>query len=828
MNINKLTISRRSAVLLILAIAFGLRVWGLSFGLPFEFHPDEGQYVTEALNWHFTGQLHVGTVNPPLFIYVLAAAYGPWLASSPFEPTTAWITAAYTFARLWSVAFGVLTVALVFAAGRRAHGLWLGLVAMALYAGVFLPAREAHFAVNDTIATFLVLLAIYAALGILRRGYRADYALAGVAVGLAAAAKLNLALVVLAVLAAHLLANPVAPFRLGAIFGGVAGRRWWGSLGLAGLTFAVVSLPIFWDAPRLVENLGKHLQFGAEGYKGLQMAPAGGWIYYLNVLGWGMGWLLLPAIAGGLGGALAQRFRPGGVLAVFPVALFLYMGAQKILFARFLLPAMPPLLILAGLGLLALTSRWPQLRRWWPVALAALLAQPLACLLWFNHLLTLPDTRQLATNWLLAQFPKDTVLVKESYSVLPAAFIIDQPWPFKTIQIDERGPARNDPDYYVQHKTNLIAVSNFTFARVRQEAEAEAARQSQLARLEQQAELIKIFSPYRSDFTGWFYLDELYGPAGEVLQRTAPGPLIKIYRLPYQNQPHQTNQPPFAVPVNANFGDKLRLLGYSLPQRRFQPGEAVPVTLVWQAVARLPETYVIFNRLLDGRQQPWGGYDRWPQETANTNLWHPGEVVVDAFSVPVKADAPPGVYTIDIGLYNQADPAGTPLPLLRDGQPIGQTSVRLGPLKIGGAPPGFAQNPVAPQHVLSTDLGQPPVIRLRGYNLARSAAALTLKLYWESLAPTEVDWSVFVHVRNAAGQTVAQKDGPAGGGQYPAALWDAGEIITDELTVPLPAELPPAEYKLVVGLYNLADGARLAVPEQPNNEILLQTWTKSP
>lgn len=810
---------RRGTLIFCLWLAFALRVWGLPFGLPYEFHPDEGQYVTEALNWHLTGRLHTGTVNPPLFIYVLAAAFQPWLMITPFQPGDAWITTAYTYARLWSVVFGLLTAALLFAAGRRLHSTRLGLVALALYCGLFLPARESHYAVNDTLAAFLALLAIFAALGIFRRGRRSDYALAGLAVGLAAAAKLNVALVGLAPLVAHMLAVPAGQHRLRAIVGH---RQVWIGFGLALLAFTLVSLPVWLDASRFVENIGKHLQFGSEGYKGLQMAPAGGWFYYLSVAGWGLGWLVLLAIIGGLGWVAARRFQPGYVAAVFPLALFLFMGAQKILFARFLLPAVAPLVLLAALGLMALATRRLQQRWLWPPLLALLLAQPLAYLIWFDHLLTRPDTRQLASEWLAAEFAPDTVLVKESYSVFPDKFFAPARWPFKSVQLDGRGPTRNDADYFVAHKTNLIAVSNFASARVRQEPAEEAARQQQLAVLAERATLLKEFSPYVRQ-PDWFYLDELYGPAGEAFQRVAPGPFIKIYRLPYENQPYSTQNPPISVPVNANFANKLLLLGYDLPTRRADLGGSIPLTLYWQAPARLTETLVIFDRLLDANQQSWGGYDRWPQETANTNLWQPGEVVVDTFNIPVAANAPAGIYTIDIGLYNHDDPAGTPLPLLHDDQLVAQASVRLGPLKIGGAPPGATTTLANPQTVTNAIFDSQ--IELLGFDLDNSTLNnqnINLTLYWQALAQTPVDWSIFVHVRDAAGQMVAQMDGPAGGGNYPASLWDAGETIIDTLAVPLPDNLPPGVYQLVVGLYNLTDGTRLAMVDTTDDGLVIE------
>jgi hypothetical protein len=246
----------------------------------------------------------------------------------------------------------------------------------------------------------------------------------------------------------------------------------------------------------------------------------------------------------------------------------------------------------------------------------------------------------------------------------------------------------------------------------------------------------------------------------------------------------------------------------------------------------MAENYVVFNRLLDQQQQAWGGYDRWPQETAKTSLWRPGEIVVDTFNLPVAAETPAGVYTVDIGLYNQADSSAVPIPILNDGEATGQNSLRLGPVKVGGAPPEITKlaQTKEPQISLSTELGQPPVILLRGYDLAQTEEALKLTLYWEALAQTPVDWSIFAHIRNAANETVAQKDGPAGGSGssfYPSSLWDARERVVDTLIIPLPAGLPVGKYTVVVGLYNLADGKRLAVPGTANQEIILTAWERS-
>lgn len=280
--------------------------------------------------------------------------------------------------------------------------------------------------------------------------------------------------------------------------------------------------------------------------------------------------------------------------------------------------------------------------------------------------------------------------------------------------------------------------------------------------------------------------------------------------------------PPIQYRVEANFANQLLLLGYDLPTRRVEPGQDLPITLYWQALQPITQPYLEFNHLLDARQQVHGGYDRLPREEYNPLFWKPGEVVVDAYSVPVNSTAPPGVYHLDLGVYLPRGEQAVPLPLVQNGRPIDANSVTIGPLKVGGPPPGAVLTPaqLAPQHPAQIELGQPPAIRLRGYDLTQSADALQLTLYWESLAQTPVDWNTFAHLRNPAGQTVAQKDGPTGSGEYPTSLWDAGELLADEVT--LPVEALSGRHTLFIGLYDLQSGQRLPAPANPANEVLLQ------
>jgi len=78
------------------------------------------------------------------------------------------------------------------------------------------------------------------------------------------------------------------------------------------------------------------------------------------------------------------------------------------------------------------------------------------------------------------------------------------------------------------------------------------------------------------------------------------------------------------------------------------------------------------------------------------------------------------------------------------------------------------------------------------------------------VVPVELDWLVrdrsgpltaFVHVVAPDGHVVAQHDGLLGGQYTPSSRWLPGLLLPDRHLIPLPADLPPGEYSLKVGLY---------------------------
>ena len=120
--------------------------------------------------------------------------------------------------------------------------------------------------------------------------------------------------------------------------------------------------------------------------------------------------------------------------------------------------------------------------------------------------------------------------------------------------------------------------------------------------------------------------------------------------------------PPFDRPVGARLGGVVELVGYSLAPAEAAPGESLHLTLIWRCLAQMEERYTVFTHLLDAGGQVRGQQDNPPVHgTYPTALWVPGEVVVDEYEIEVAADAPPGSYVIEAGMYDPETMARLPV-----------------------------------------------------------------------------------------------------------------------------------------------------------------------
>lgn len=107
-------------------------------------------------------------------------------------------------------------------------------------------------------------------------------------------------------------------------------------------------------------------------------------------------------------------------------------------------------------------------------------------------------------------------------------------------------------------------------------------------------------------------------------------------------------------------------------------------------------------------------------------------------------------------------------------------------------------------------------ITLAGYTLQSHTWAagdiVQITLFWQTDVALKERYKVFVHVYAALdAPPVAQQDGEPGGGRLITSEWQPGATLTDNHGILLPADLPPGNYTLAVGLYNLFEGIRLPI-----------------
>ena len=141
--------------------------------------------------------------------------------------------------------------------------------------------------------------------------------------------------------------------------------------------------------------------------------------------------------------------------------------------------------------------------------------------------------------------------------------------------------------------------------------------------------------------------------------------------------------------------------------------------------------------------------------------------------------------------------------------------------------PAYARPPLLSEAAIKAiphrlDVSFGGVIKLLGYDLPVTniqhpipntlvpGDALTVTLYWQSLAEMNQDYAVFVHLLDENDLILAQRNTFPGLGSFPTTLWQAGDAIADTYTLALPeTTYAPSSAQLEVGLFDFATGERL-------------------
>ncbi|MGD8854751.1 MAG: glycosyltransferase family 39 protein [Chloroflexota bacterium] len=104
-------------------------------------------------------------------------------------------------------------------------------------------------------------------------------------------------------------------------------------------------------------------------------------------------------------------------------------------------------------------------------------------------------------------------------------------------------------------------------------------------------------------------------------------------------------------PLSVNFEDRLELMGFTMPQRRFLPGETVTLTLFWQATRELDVDYSLFVQIVGEDTTRWASQD----QLLTTSIWPPGQRQQAPVTMQLDEATPAGVYPVIVGLYTRGE-----------------------------------------------------------------------------------------------------------------------------------------------------------------------------
>jgi 4-amino-4-deoxy-L-arabinose transferase-like glycosyltransferase len=416
-------------VLVMLAAAVALRMWGLWFGFPDYYRPDEEYFANSVASMDRTD------LNPHFFYYphgymyfnlVLWRGYvlGRLLLHQYYPPQgisqiyNAIPHILYLLGRLSSVLFGSLTVLMLYLLGRRFYGVAVGLIG-----GFFLAINpthvlNSHFYKSDIATAFFIIAALYFLLAYIEQGRRGNYIAAAILSGVATAsnyyggfllAPLALALFFRAHKEKKKLYSPFAAWEL------------YVAPVIVAVVFYMLSPYTFVDFHSFLEHF--HRMLFADRVNLFHTLRLAGFREYgfLHPLLYGVRFdlryelgILMTLFS--LAGFVYLLFKPSHktyFLLFFLVLFYCAMATGKAIFMRYHLPTIPILCLIAAIVIVRLSG---VLRRKAASALlaiflaAALAAEPLWYTIQSDRLLTRTDTRTLAREWIHQNLPSGAKL----------------------------------------------------------------------------------------------------------------------------------------------------------------------------------------------------------------------------------------------------------------------------------------------------------------------------------------------------------------------------------------------------------------------------------
>ena len=262
-------------------------------------------------------------------------------------------------------------------------------------------------------------------------------------------------------------------------------------------------------------------------------------------------------------------------------------------------------------------------------------------------------------------------------------------------------------------------------------------------------------------------------------------------------------QTPYSEAGQVYFGDEFRLERCKVGPRSLTAGDAVRITLFWQALAETNQDYVVIFLLKDGQGRRWAQHEMKPQGGWRpTDTWTKGELVQDNHALMVPWGTPPGEYHLELQLYSPE--LGHSLSASRGDKTAAGVGLDLGPVQISPSSVYPSKGHLSAGHECAA--GFADQIELQGYDFIkgdyRSGDNLHLVLYWRALRDIQKEYNLLLQLVDSSDKVINQIIALPGASWYPASRWKRNELVKGQQDIVIPPQTPEGKYLLRIVLFS--------------------------
>lgn len=420
--------NRKALLLVIVLVGIVLRLWGLGFGLPYQFHQDEPIVVNHAMAYG-TGDLnpHFFAI-PPLTSYLLFLIYGAlffvgkviglWPGAEEFavsffkDPTIF-----YLVGRLFiGLVPGVLSILLIYNFAKRFLSKNAALYTSAIMSVVFINVINAHYIYTDMLLVMFMILVYDSIYSVFKLPKMKNYLIFGIYLGLAIGVKYNGIFLAAPFLLTHFI---VSKRRDENPDGTVFFRK------ILAAAMASIIIFILVNPFSLIDFQGFLRSISVQSNSFWHM----GWgyhIFYSLFEG-----ISIPLTLFGILGLLLFVVREkewGSVLIAFPVIFYIVLVNKSQPFSRYVLPLVPFLSIGTAYLLFEVVHKSLKTRRTQSICIGLsllMLVPTMVKSIKADILFSSEDTRVLSAEWIKNNVPVGAKIACDSTNFRP---VIKQPY----------------------------------------------------------------------------------------------------------------------------------------------------------------------------------------------------------------------------------------------------------------------------------------------------------------------------------------------------------------------------------------------------------------